>query len=83
MDDVEDRDRPVSDPDPPAPPVATNLAPDLDRPAVTDPAPERPTASKPDPERDKALTGAVEKCSETVNRAMLALLAVALFCLLT
>jgi pentapeptide repeat protein len=34
-------------------------------------------------ERRKALQNAVEKCSETVNRTMFSLLAVALFCLLT
>src|SRR5215469_12802868 len=34
-------------------------------------------------ERRKAIREAVEKCAETVNRGMLSLLAVALFCLLT
>src|SRR5215468_9202895 len=34
-------------------------------------------------ERRKAIRDAVEKCAETVNRGMLSLLAVALFCLLT
>lgn len=34
-------------------------------------------------ERRKAVTEALEKCSETVNRAMVSLLAVSLFCLLT
>jgi len=36
-----------------------------------------------DDERRKAIRDAVEKCAETVNRGMLSLLAVALFCLLT
>src|SRR5262244_4115404 len=43
------------------------------------------TAATPesDDERRKAIRDAVEKCAETVNRGMLSLLAVALFCLLT
>src|SRR5215472_16263683 len=36
-----------------------------------------------DDEHRKAISPAVEKCAETVNRAMVSLLAVALFCLLT
>jgi len=36
-----------------------------------------------DNEHRKALKEAAEKCSETLNRAMLSLLVVALFCLLT
>jgi uncharacterized protein YjbI with pentapeptide repeats len=40
-------------------------------------------ADEANDERRKALREALEKCSETVNRAMLSLLAVSLFCLLT
>ena len=45
--------------------------------------PGSPPKTESEDERRKALKDAFDKCSETVNRAMLSLLAVSLFCVLT